>query len=156
MTSHPDAVEPDDVDPDDSTADDINTERSEDDSATPTNAAPEEFNVWDAIVADLTGQLDTGEPDPPKSDPMIDELLSEGSFEPPEPPPLRVPADMFTRLGWGGLLGGPVIVFVSSVIGIGSPGVGFGLLAFASGFAVLIIKMKDRDPQDDGGDGAVV
>lgn len=119
--------------------------------------ANEEFNVWDAIVADLTGQLDTSPIDPaPPSDPMIDELLEDGSFEPPEPPPLRAPADMITRLGWGGVLGGPVIVFVSSVLGIGSTGVGVGLLAFASGFAVLIIKMKDRDPDQDGGDGAVV
>jgi hypothetical protein len=141
MTSFPEAEDPDEVN---------------DPPETPQDSEREAFNVWDAIVADLTGQLDTGEPDPPSSDPMIDELLSEGSFEPPEPPPLRVPADMFTRLGWGGVLGGPVIVFVSSVLGVGSAGVGFGLLAFASGFAVLIVKMKDRDPQEDGSDGAVV
>lgn len=140
MTPHPEAANPDDEDAEDATS----------------AEGADEFNVWDAIVADLTGQLDTGDIDPPPSDPMIDELLSEGSFEPPEPPPLRVPADMFTRLGWGGVLGGPIIVFVSSVVGIGSTGVGVGLLAFAGGFAVLIVKMKDRDPQDDGSDGAVV
>jgi hypothetical protein len=147
------------------TPEDPHPEDEDQDPNAPSEAKPDaqrnEFNVWDAIVADLTGQLDTGDLntgdlDPPKSDPMIDELLSEGSFEPPEPPPLGVPADMITRLGWGGVLGGPIIVFTSSVIGIGSTGVGIGLLAFASGFAVLIIKMKDRDPQDDDGDGAVV
>jgi hypothetical protein len=147
------------------TPDDPHQEEEDSNPDSPSDAKPdaqrEEFNVWDAIVADLTGQLDTGgldtnDPVPPKSDPMIDELLSEGTFEPPEPPPLGVPADMITRLGWGGVLGGPIIVFTSSVIGIGSTGVGIGLLAFASGFAVLIIKMKDRDPQDDDGDGAVV
>lgn len=141
MTTSPDDPHPEDDDPG---------------PDSPTEREREEFNVWDAIVADLTGQLDTGDLNPPKSDPMIDDLLDDGTFEPPEPPPLRVPADMITRLGWGGVLGGPLIVFTSSVIGIGSTGVGIGLLAFASGFAVLIIKMKDRDPQDDDGDGAVV
>lgn len=146
MTTSPDDPHPEE---DPHPEDDQNPESEAD-------AQRKEFNVWDAIVADLTGQLDTGDLNPPKSDPMIDELLDDGTFEPPEPPPLSAPADMITRLGWGGVLGGPIIVFTSSVIGIGSTGVGIGLLAFTAGFAVLIIKMKDRDPQDDSGDGAVV
>lgn len=113
----------------------------------------EEFDVWEAIVADLTGQLDTGDV-ADRSDPMIDELLSEGSFEPPEPPPIRVPADLISRLAWGGALGGPALVVTSSILGLGSAGVGTGLVAFVVGFGILIVRMKDRS--NDDGDGAVV
>jgi hypothetical protein len=124
---------------------------------------------WDAIVADLSDQLDLGDlesrvaaqSDPGStaeaSDAMIDELLSEGSFEPPEPPPLPIPADVFSRAAWAGLLGGPAIVIAGSMFGLGSGVVGFGLLAFIAGFIGLVARMKDRhDHLDDGGDGAVV
>jgi hypothetical protein len=115
------------------------------------DAEDEEFDVWESIVADLSGQLD---PIPEPSDPMIDELLSEGTFEPPEPPPIKAPADLISRLAWGGALGGPAIVVTSSILGLGSTGVGIGLIAFVAGFAVLIVRMKDRT--DDDGDGAIV
>lgn len=124
---------------------------------------------WDAIVADLSGQLDLGDleqriarqADPGStaeaSDAMIDELLSDGSYEPPEPPPLRMPADVISRASWAGLLGGPVIVIGGSMFGLGSAAVGVGLVAFIGGFIGLIVRMKDRhDHLDDGSDGAVV
>ena len=114
----------------------------------------DEFDVWEAIVADLTGQLDTSGVEE-SSDPMIDELLSDGTFEPPDPPPIRVPADLISRLAWGGALGGPALVVLSSILGLGSTGVGVGLIAFVAGFGVLIVRMKDRGERDDG-DGAVV
>lgn len=124
---------------------------------------------WDAIVADLSGQLDLGDLEQriaqqsnpgstaEASDAMIDELLSDGSYEPPEPPPLRMPADVISRASWAGLLGGPVIVIGGSMFGLGSAAVGVGLVAFIAGFIGLIVRMKDRhDHLDDGSDGAVV
>jgi hypothetical protein len=124
---------------------------------------------WDAIVADLSGQLNLGDLEDQvaqqsnpgstaeQSDAMIDELLSEGSFEPPEPPPLPIPADVISRASWAGLLGGPVIVIAGSMFGLGSGVVGFGLVAFVGGFIGLVARMKDRhDHLDDGNDGAVV
>lgn len=113
----------------------------------------EEFDVWEAIVADLTGQLDTSGIEE-RSDPMIDELLSDGTFEPPEPPPIRIPADLISRLAWGGALGGPALVVTSSILGLGGSAVGIGLVAFVAGFSVLVVRMKDRS--DDDGNGAVV
>lgn len=124
---------------------------------------------WDAIIADLSGELDLGDledriarqSDPGStaaaSDAMIDELLSDGSFEPPEPPPLPIPADVISRASWAGLLGGPVIVIGGSMFGLGTGVVGFGLVAFIAGFIGLVVRMKDRhDHLDDGSDGAVV
>jgi hypothetical protein len=113
----------------------------------------DEFDVWEAIVADLTGQLDTSGVQE-TSDAMIDELLSDGTFEPPEPPPIKVPADLISRLAWGGALGGPTLVVMSSILGLGATGVGAGLIAFVAGFGVLIVRMKDG--RDDDSDGAVV
>lgn len=124
---------------------------------------------WDAIVADLSGQLNLGDLEnqvarqtdsgstAEQSDAMIDELLSEGSFEPPEPPPLAIPADLISRLSWGGVLIGPVLVIGGSMLGLGPAVVGFGLVAFLGGFIGLVVRMKDRhDHLDDGTDGAVV
>lgn len=132
------------------------------DDAVPTTA-------WDAIVADLSGQMDFGDLDErlrqqphagstaEPSDAMIDDLLDEGSFEPPIPPPLRAPADLISTLSWAGVIGGPAVVIGGSLFGIGAAATGFGLIAFIGGFVGLVARMKDHhDHLDDGSNGAVV
>lgn len=116
--------------------------------------------AWEAIVADLSGQVDLGpefrpDPQPPEYD-YIDAYFDEG-YEPPEPPPISVPVDVFTRFAWAGALGGPIVMFISYVVGLGGVVSVAGLVASVAGFAFLIAK-RDRHvpPGEDFGDGAVV
>jgi hypothetical protein len=79
-------------------------------------------------------------------------------FVPPPPPPLPT-ADAITRAAWIGVIGGPLFLVVSTLLGWTPDGVS-GLLAigaFVGGFVTLVARMKDRPGQDDSGDdGAVV
>lgn len=116
--------------------------------------------AWDAIVADLSGQVDLGpqfRPDPkPEEFDYIDAYFDEG-YQPPEPPPIQVPVDAISRFAWAGVIGGPVIMLVSYVIGLGSVISVAGLVATVAGFAFLIAKRdKHVPPGQDFGDGAVV
>ncbi len=90
------------------------------------------------------------EPKPPR-DP-------ENHFEPPPAPP--VPStDLVGRLAWGGLLGGPALLLLVTVLGWQLPGMVTLLLVsgFVGGLVTLILRMNDRPPNDWGGDdGAVV
>lgn len=120
--------------------------------------------AWDAIVADLSGQIDLGpqfrsEPTPqeliPKRD-YIDEYFDEG-YVPPEPPPLKAASDAITRFAWAGALGGPVILLFSFVLGLGGFMSTVGLVATVGGFVFLMSKRdKHVPPGEDFGDGAVV
>jgi len=116
--------------------------------------------AWEAIVADLSGQVDLGpqfrpEPKPDELD-YIDAYFDEG-YEPPEPPPLRAPADAIARFAWAGVLGGPVTMLASYVLGLGSVVSVAGLVGTVGGFAFLISKRdKHEPPGEDFGDGAVV
>lgn len=126
--------------------------------------------AWDAIVADLSGQIDVGpgfppQPPPPPlaadgdhPDPLADELDWEDEddpgFEPPEPPPLPRPRDAVARFAWAAVVGGPALVIVANVLAWDKVLAGVGVAATIAGFAVLVARMRDRD--DDGGDGAVV
>ena len=77
-------------------------------------------------------------------------------FVPPEPPPLPR-GDGTTRLAWLGAIGGPILMLLSALLGLGSFFAGAGLAAFVTGFGILVARMKDRAPQDDGwDDGAVL
>ncbi len=116
--------------------------------------------AWDAIVADLSGQVDLGpqfRPDPkPEEFDYIDAYFDEG-YQPPEPPPIQVPVDAISRFAWAGVIGGPVIMLVSYVIGLGSVISVVGLVATVGGFVFLIAKRdKHVPPGQDFGDGAVV
>jgi hypothetical protein len=79
-------------------------------------------------------------------------------FVPPPPPPLPA-TDPLTKLGWVGLLGGPLALLLSALFGLGLDG-WLGLLAvmsFVGGFVMLVARMKDRPPDDADPDaGAVV
>ncbi len=133
-----------------------------------------EARAWDAIVADLSGQVDLGPGFPRESslpplaatgdhpDPLADhdELVDDADdadavgYEPPHPPPLPRPADTMARFAWACVIGGPVAVVVTRVLGWEGWLTGLGVAATIAGFGVLIARMKDRE--DDGDNGAVV
>lgn len=126
---------------------------------------PDEKNAaWDAIVADLSGQIDLGphfrsDPTPQELLPphdYIDEYFDEG-YEPPEAPPLQVPTDAIARFAWAGALGGPLVMLLGYLLGLGGVISTAGLLATIGGFAFLISRRdKHIPPGEDFGDGAVV
>ncbi len=126
----------------------------------------DEQKTWDAIVADLSGQVDLGPQFTPDPEPQelvsaagpdyIDAYFDEG-YEPPEPPPIQVPADAIARFAWAGVLGGPLLMLFGYVLGLGSVIAITGLVATVGGFAFLISKRdKHQPPGEDFGDGAVV
>lgn len=92
------------------------------------------------------------EPPPPASHEPGDH------FVPPPPPPLPR-ADPLTRLGWAGLLGGPLLLVLGAFVGLPVDG-WLGLLlvgAFLGGFGVLLARMRTgEDDGSDPDDGAVV
>ena len=82
----------------------------------------------------------------------------EERYVPPPPPPLPR-ADAVTVAAWAGLLGGPALVIIVTLAGVGvarSVAV-LALVAFVGGFVTLVARMQDRPPTDSGpDDGAVV
>jgi len=124
--------------------------------------------AWDAIVADLSQDPNLAaadaqvaqtnrEPAASQSDPMIDELLSDGHFEPPEPPPLPRPADLISRLAWAGAILGPVLILAAQIFALPWILKAAGGVAALAGFATLVMKLPDRHRHvEDGTDGAVV
>ncbi|WP_046471012.1 hypothetical protein [Allosalinactinospora lopnorensis] len=83
----------------------------------------------------------------------------EDHYVPPPPPPLPR-GDLVSRLSWGGLFGGPVLLLGSMLIGARLPGwLAFcAVAAFIAGFVVLVVRMSDHRPPGDNGpdNGAVV
>jgi len=82
----------------------------------------------------------------------------EDHFVPPPPPPLPE-ADRVTRLAWAALLGGPLLLVLSALLGITLEGwvPALAVASFVGGFATLVARMRDRPRQDDGwDDGAVL
>jgi hypothetical protein len=78
-------------------------------------------------------------------------------FVPPEPP--RGPRlDWASRLAWLGLIGGPLLLILAAVFDFGQSRITLvAVIGFVAGFLTLVIRMKDRLPQDDTpDDGAVV
>ena len=129
-----------------------------------------EQRAWDAIVADLSGQIDLGPQFPkerslpplvadgdhpdPLADPVDLEDEDDVGFEPPQPPPIPRPADTVARFAWAAVIGGPVLLVATNALGWDDWLAGLGLVATIGGFVALIARMKDRE--DDGGNGAVV
>ncbi|MGC0414802.1 hypothetical protein [Embleya sp. AB8] len=95
----------------------------------------------------------------PPGPPVIDELAEdpEEHFVPPPPPPLPK-TDAATKIAWIALIGGPLYLLVSVLLGrpVG-PWTSFAAFAaFTGGFVALVSRMRrDRD-EDDPDDGAVV
>ena len=97
------------------------------------------------------------EPAPPTRDvdPYDDH---EGHFVPPPPPPLPE-ADRVTRLAWAALIGGPTLIILAALFGIGLESWVslLAIISFLGGFATLVARMHDRPRDDDGwDDGAVL
>ena len=133
-----------------------------------------EQQAWDAIVADLRGQLDlgpafpaersdpaplaaTGDHPDPLADPdeLDEDADAEGHrFVPPEPPPLPRPADTAARLSWAAVVVGPVMAIGANVLNWDDWLVGAGIAITVGGFVALMARRHDRE--DDGSDGAVV
>ena len=92
----------------------------------------------------------------PSEDIVDDEPVDDGHYVPPPPPPLPA-QDTVSRFAWAGVVGGPGLLMVDALFGLGLPA-WLGLLAmvaFVAGFVTLVARMKDR--RDDGwDDGAVV
>ncbi len=79
-------------------------------------------------------------------------------FVPPPPPPLPE-ADRVTRLAWAALLGGPTLIIIAALFGIGLESwvALLALVSFLGGFGTLVARMHDRPRNDDGwDDGAVL
>ena len=72
----------------------------------------------------------------------------------PQPPPPLPEADRVTRLAWAAMIGGPSLIILAALLGIGLEGwvVVLALGGFLGGFATLIARMRDRPRQDDGWD----
>lgn len=133
--------------------------------STPQPGLPEnEQQAWDAIVADLRGEIDLGPEFPasssslpaqatpgpvvePEFDPL--DILDEG-YEPPHPPPIPRPADAIGRFSWAAALGGPLLVLLVTVLGWDRWLANLGVLATVGGFVSLVWRMKERDDDDDG------
>ncbi|MFI7008103.1 hypothetical protein [Streptomyces sp. NPDC050145] len=82
----------------------------------------------------------------------------EGHFVPPEPPPLPE-ADVTSRFAWLAVVGGPVLLLLSVLLGwdmtwwLATLCIG----GFLGGFATLVARMQPGDDEDDDpGRGAVV
>ncbi|MEV1021424.1 hypothetical protein [Streptomyces sp. NPDC050264] len=106
-------------------------------------------------VAAAPGPRDHTVPEPAESDFDEDD---EGHFVPPEPPPLPE-TDVTARFAWLAVIGGPVLLLVSVLLGwsmtwwLTTVCVG----GFLGGFATLVARMQSgEDEDDDPGRGAVV
>ena len=123
---------------------------------------PEQDSAWEAIVADLSGdmRMEIGDLNrqiaPEEPDPFIEELLSEGRFEPPEPPPIPLP-DTIGRFAWAGAIGGPIFLVLVYVLELGSFLTTLALVASIAGFITLVARKREREVSDgERDDGAVV
>lgn len=92
---------------------------------------------------------------PPVGEPADVDDSDQERYVPPPPPPLPR-GDLVGRLAWAGLLGGPVLLLVITLLGMAVPGwlVLVALCSFVTGFVVLLIRMGDQPSGPD--DGAVV
>ncbi|MCX3062369.1 hypothetical protein OFY01_21890 [Streptomyces sp. GXMU-J5] len=106
-------------------------------------------------VAATPGPRDHTVPEPSDDDFDADD---EGHFVPPEPPPLPE-ADVTAKFAWLAVVGGPVLLLISVVLGwdmtwwLATVCIG----GFLGGFATLVARMNPGDDDDgDPGRGAVV
>jgi hypothetical protein len=107
------------------------------------------------IVADDAADQPAPMPPPPPHEPAILDRPDE-HYEPPPPPPLPVPApaSLYAVLL---VLAGVVLVAAPGVLNLSSDvGLVLGVLVIAGGVALLVSRMRDRNLEDDGDDGAVV
>ncbi|MHB1067669.1 MAG: hypothetical protein ACYC2Z_09645 [Candidatus Nanopelagicales bacterium] len=132
-----------------------------------------EQRAWDAIVADLSGDLpaDPTQPldhdalqgggrsrEPANETAADDAVATDGfdedddveGFQPPPPPPIPAPQDAIGRFSWAAVLGGPLLVVLATVLGWDRWLANLGIALAVGGFASLVWRMSDRDDDDDG------
>jgi hypothetical protein len=118
-----------------------------------------EQRVWDAIVADLRGQIDLGPefPSDPPPDPTpapvpveVEEDDVDERYVPPEPPPIPRPADAIGRFSWAAVISGPILILLTTILDLDRWMANLGVVLTVGGFVSLIWRMKDRDDDDDG------
>ncbi len=132
----------------------------------------DERQAWDAIVADLRGQLDLGPAFPaarsdpagqlvadgehpdPLADPveLVDDDEASG-YDPPEPPPIPVPADAAARMSWAAVAIGPILAVVAGLRNWDDWIIVGAIAMTIGGFVALVARRAERD---DDGDGAVI
>jgi hypothetical protein len=117
---------------------------------------------WAAISTRLAREGLGSEIEPrrpePESDDVVDEIPESERFVAPVPPPLPE-GDRLTRLAWAALIGGPLLVIFSAILGLGPAWLAtLGLAGFIAGFITLVVRMPDSRNRDGDGwdDGAVV
>jgi hypothetical protein len=123
-----------------------------------------EQRAWDAIVADLSGQIDLGpefpadrpaaapptpEPAAPAEPVDADDEEDEG-YVPPHPPPIPRPADAIGRFSWAAVIAGPLLVLITTLFEWDRWIANLGVILSVGGFVSLIWRMNDRDEDDDG------
>lgn len=85
---------------------------------------------------------------------LPDDIDDDEGFTPPPPPPMPRPRDRFDAFAWMGVLGGPLLIILAFVLGLGGWIAAAGFAAFTAGFITLIARSSDH--RDHGDDGAVV
>lgn len=124
-------------------------------------SAPEPPQAW-TLPPRIQVEPEPKPPPPPRARPVpADDPNSqaswddEGHFVPPEPPPVLPPRDLVSRLAWSGLVGGPLLMLVAVVFGLGLPTeiMMVCALGFVGGLVTLVVRLRDRG---DGTDGAVL
>jgi hypothetical protein len=95
-------------------------------------------------------------PDPFQVPPTRAGAEPEERFIPPEPPPLPR-GDLFGRLAWAGVLGGPLFLLLAAMVWRDAPQILVlgAVAAFIGGFVALVLRLPQHH-DDDGDDGAVV
>ena len=78
-------------------------------------------------------------------------------YEPPPPPPIPKP-DTLGRFAWAAAVGGPLLLVLATLTGVGLPtwAGALAVAAFVGGFVTLVARMQDRPSDSDPDDGAVV
>lgn len=125
----------------------------------------EERQAWDAIVAELSGELSLTAADAePAADDVVEYDEFNGSehdtFIPPEPPPIPRPADGIARFAWAAVLGGPILLLLSVAFSMGRFISGVAVVTAIAGFITLIARKQERSPDEQWGeehfgDGAI-
>jgi hypothetical protein len=79
------------------------------------------------------------------------------TYIPPPPPPLPS-LDPVTKGAWTALAGGPAYLLVATIAGWQIPGWAalLAVIAFITGFTLIVLRMTDKRPEDDDNDGAVL
>jgi len=124
-------------------------DQSPDDGDAPDDESPREGRVLRPVLG-----APFGIPTPPVS---TDHPHDEGEHYVPPPPPPIPRGDAVSRAAWAGALGGPGLLMVAAILGVGLPSwlVGLCVASFVGGFATLVLRLRGHDPYDPD-DGAVV